>query len=138
MSSNTRYKEPPEYLDKIGSEVVDAAYKVYRKWGPGLLEHFYNIALRKELMKRGLDVQSEVYLPIVIDDEIIEDSYRIDLLVENEIVVEIKTVEKLIPVHHRQIKTYIKLSNNRLGYLINFNSDYIKDDIHRVIVSPQT
>jgi GxxExxY protein len=136
MPYNPRYEEPPEYLDNIGKEVVDAAFAVYERWGPGLLEHFYQIALSKELRKRGLTVQSEVHLPVIIDDMTVEDAYRIDILVENEVVIELKTVEKLLPVHHRQIRTYIKLSNNRLGYLINFNTDLIRDGINRVIMSP--
>jgi GxxExxY protein len=135
MSNSIRYDEPPKYLDAIGKKVVDAAYKVHYKWGPGLLEHFYQIALSKELAKQGLKVQSQVYLPIILDGERVEDSYRMDLLVENEVVVEIKTVDKLSQVHYRQIRTYLKLSNNRLGFLINFNTERIMDGISREIIS---
>jgi GxxExxY protein len=100
------------------------------------MEHFYERALKTELEKNGLKVESEVYLPIDLDGTIVEDSYRIDLLVENEIVVEIKSIDKLLPVHHRQVRTYMKLSNNRLGYLINFNNELIMDGVNRIIMSP--
>jgi GxxExxY protein len=95
MPNDVHYNEPSEYLDKIGKQIVDAAYKVHLKWGPGLLEHFYQIALYNELVRRGLNVQSEVYLPVVLDGKLVEDSYRLDLIVENEVIIEVKTVEKL-------------------------------------------
>jgi GxxExxY protein len=135
MPYNTHYTEPPEYLDKIGKEIVDAAYKVHTRWGPGLLEQFYHLALQKELLKKGFNVQSEIYLPIVLDDLVISDAYRIDLLVENEIVIEIKTVEKLSPVHYQQIRTYLKVGKKILGYLINFNTALIMEGINREIMS---
>jgi GxxExxY protein len=133
---NKRYDEPPKYLDLIGKKVVDATYKVHRRWGPGLFEHFYQLALCKELTKQGLDVQIEVYLPVVLDDTIVENAYKMDLLVENEVVVEIKTVERLTSAHYKQLRTYLRLSNNRLGYLINFNTELAKDGINRIIMSP--
>jgi GxxExxY protein len=129
------YKEPPEYLDLIGKKVVDATYKVHIRWGPGLFEHFYQKAMYKELTKKGLNVQTEVYLPVKLDDMVIENAYKMDLLVENEVVVEIKTVDKLSSAHFKQIKTYLKLSNNTLGYLINFNTELAKDGINRIILS---
>ena len=135
MPNSKHYEEPPPYLDAIGKKIVDATYKVHNKWGPGLLEHFYQIALHKELVKQGLKVQSEVYLPVVLDGENVENAYRIDLLVENEVVIEIKTVEKLAEVHYKQVRTYLKLSNNILGYLINFNTELAMDGTNRVIMS---
>ncbi len=136
MTYATHYCEPPEYLDKIGKKVVDAAFQVHKRWGPGLLEHFYQKALYKELKKIGLNVQSEVYLPILLDDTMVDDSYKLDLIVENEVIVELKAVEKLSPVHYQQIRTYLKVSNKRLGYLINFNTALIMDGINRQIMSP--
>jgi len=130
-----RYEEPPEYLDDMGKIIVNAAYQVHEKWGPCLLEHFYQIALKNEISKSGLDVKSEVYLPIILDDVVIENAYRPDLLVENEIIIELKTVEKLSAVHYKQVRTYMKLFGSRLGYLINFNTDLIKDGISREILS---
>jgi len=135
MQGQIKYEEPPEYLDKIGNQVVDAAFAVHTRWGPGLLEHFYVRALKKELKKRGLEVEKEVYLPVKLDDEDVEDAYRIDLLVEKKVVIEIKSVDKILSVHHRQVRTYLKLTNNHLGYLINFNTELIKDGIDRVIMS---
>ncbi|CAJ35285.1 GxxExxY protein [Methanocella arvoryzae] len=130
-----RYEEPPKYLDEMGKVIVNAAYKVHERWGPGLLEHFYQIALMREISKAGLEVKSEVYLPIILDDLVIENAYRLDLLVENEIIIEIKTVEKLSVVHYKQIRTYMKLFNSRLGYLINFNTELIRKGINREILS---
>jgi GxxExxY protein len=136
MTDTTKYYEPPEYLDKIGKRIVDAAYQVHKRWGPGLLEHFYQKALYKELKQCGFNVQSEVYLPIVLDDIVIDDAYKMDLVVENEIIIELKAVETLKPVHYQQIRTYLKVSDKRLGYLINFNSALIMDGISRQIMSP--
>ena len=130
-----RYEEPPAYLDEMGKIIVQSAYNVHERWGPGLLEHFYQIALKNEIVKCGLDVKSEVYLSIILDDLVIENAYRLDLLVENEIIIEIKTVEKLAVVHYKQIRTYMKLFNSRLGYLINFNTELISDGISREIQS---
>jgi GxxExxY protein len=127
--------EPTREVDEIGKKVVDAAFHVHDKWGPGLLESFYQIALMKEIVKRGLEVKSEVSLPVVLDDLVVENAYKMDLLVENRVVIEIKTVEKLLPVHYKQLRTYLKLSNNQLGYLINFNVELIKDGIIREIMS---
>jgi GxxExxY protein len=135
MSNNYRYSEPPRYLDEIGNKIVDTAYIVHNKLGPGLLEHVYQIAMMKELAKKGLAYKSEVYIPLKYDDLIIDKAYKIDILVENEIVVELKTVERLALVHYKQIRTYMKLNNSRLGFLINFNTAKIKDGIERQILS---
>ena len=137
MSYTTRYQEPPDYVNRIGDKVVDAAFQVHRRWGPGLLEHFYHRALYKELKKNGLNVESEVYLPVALDDEIVEGAYKMDLLVENEVIVELKAVEKLTPTHFQQIRTYLKVSNKPLGYLINFNKALIMDGINRQVMSPK-
>jgi GxxExxY protein len=137
MTTTTHYQEPPEYVNKIGDKVVDAAFQVHKKWGPGLLEHFYQKALIKELKKNGLKVESEVYLPVDLDDEIVDDAYKMDLLVENEVIVELKAIEKLTPAHFQQIRTYLRISNKRLGYLINFNTALIMDGINRQVMSPK-
>jgi GxxExxY protein len=135
MSGNIRYREPPQYLDDIGSKIVDAAHIVHDKLGPGLLEHVYQVAMMKELAKKGLAYKSEVYIPMKYDDLTIDNAYKIDILVENEIVVELKTVERLALVHYKQIRTYMKLNNSRLGYLINFNTGNISEGIERQIMS---
>ncbi len=136
MTNPIHYNEPPKYLDEIGNKVVDATFQVHKRWGPGLLEHFYQNALRKELIKNGLNVETEVTLPIEIDGEIVGDAYKIDLLVEDEVIIELKAVEKLLPVHYQQIRTYLKLGNKRLGYLINFNTALAMDGINRQVMSP--
>jgi GxxExxY protein len=131
----TFYREPSKELNALGTKVLDAAYNVHRRLGPGLLEHAYQIAMCKELTKMGLKVQSEVYIPITYDDLIIDNAYKIDILVEDQIVVELKTVEKFSPVHYRQIRTYLKFSNNQLGYLLNFNTVLMTEGIDRQIMS---
>jgi GxxExxY protein len=131
----TLYSEPSRELNAIGTKVLDAAYIVHRRLGPGLLEHAYQVAMCKELIKMGLKVQTEVYIPITYDDLIIENAYKIDLLVEDQVVVELKTIEKFSPVHFRQIRTYLKFSNNKLGYLLNFNTALMTEGIDRQIMS---
>jgi GxxExxY protein len=132
----TNYCEPSKELNAIGTKVVNAAHKVHNKLGPGLLEHAYQAAMCRELSKMGLNVQTEVYIPIRYDDElIIENAYRIDILVENQVVIELKTVEQFSPVHFRQIRTYLKFSNKQLGYLLNFNTVLMTNGIDRQIMS---
>ncbi|OPY26511.1 MAG: hypothetical protein A4E28_02456 [Methanocella sp. PtaU1.Bin125] len=133
----SRYQEPPDPIRNLGDKVYDAAFQVHRKWGPGLLEHFYHRALYKELKKNGLKVESEVYLPVRLDDELIEDAYRIDLLVENEIIVEVKAVQNLTPAHYQQIRTYLRVSNKWLGFLINFNAALASEGINRQVMTPK-
>ena len=133
---NSNYKEPPEYLDLIGTKIVDAAFQVHRRWGPRLLEHFYQKTLYVDLKKYGFDVQSEIYLPIVMEKTIIDNAYKLYLLVENEIIIELKAVEELKPIHYQQIRTYLKVGNKQLGYLINFNTALIMEGIKRQVMSP--
>jgi GxxExxY protein len=131
----TMYCEPSKELNAIGTKVLDAAYKVHRKLGPGLLEHAYRAAMCKELTNMGLKVQTEVYIPIRYDDMTIEKAYKIDILVENQVVVELKTVEQFSPVHYRQIRTHLKFSNSQLGYLLNFNTVLMSNGIERQVMS---
>lgn len=128
-----QFVEPPESLDKIVNKVVNAAYKVHVKKGPGLLERFYRDALIIEIKKKGLKVEKEVHIPIYYDDERLDGEYVLDLLVEDQIVVELKTVEQLTPLHKAQLRTYLDISGCRLGLLVNFNCILIKDNIRRVI-----
>jgi GxxExxY protein len=137
MPTTTQYKEPPEHVNRIGDQIFDSAIQVHKRWGPGLLEHFYQRALYNELRKKGLHVESEVYLPIALDDEIVRDAYKMDLLVENEVIVELKAVEKLTPVHFQQIRTYLRISNKQLGYLINFNTIMAIEGINRQVMCPK-
>jgi GxxExxY protein len=128
-----QFVEPPETLDKIANKIVDAAYKVHLKKGPGLLERFYRDALIIEIKKKGLNVEKEVHVPIYYDEERLEGDYILDLIVEGQIVVELKTVEQLSPLHKTQLRTYLDISGCSLGLLINFNCILIKGNIRRVI-----
>lgn len=102
--------------------------------GPGLLESVYEICLLHELQKRGLKVERQVLLPVVYDGLRLDSGLRLDLVVENRVVVELKAVDMLFPVHKAQVLTYLKLSGHRLGLLINFNSVLIKDGIQRLVL----
>lgn len=107
-----------------------AAYAIHTALGPGLLESVYETLLCHELRKLGLDVQAQVALPVMYDGIRLENGFRMDLVVENLVVVELKSVEVLLEVHHMQLLTYLKLSGYKLGLLINFNVPYIKAGIH--------
>ena len=126
------HQEIPAGLDALARLVVDAALAVHRNLGPGLLESAYQACLRLEIEKRGLQCQAEQELPLIYDGVTIAGAYRIDLLVEEQLLVELKVVEKLLPVHTAQLVTYLKLSGKRLGLLINFNVPLIRDGIKRV------
>ena len=120
--------------DRIAKKVVDAAFKVHLTLGPGLLESVYEICLAHELSKRGLKFQTQVAFPIAYDGLLLDAGLRIDLLVENQLVVELKAVEAMQPVFEAQLLTYLKLTKMRLGLLINFNVPKIKDGIRRIIL----
>ncbi len=119
--------------NEIGKIVVDCAFKVHKALGPGLLESTYEVCLRYELMQSGLAVEQQKALLVVYQDVKLECGYRMDLLVEQKVVIEIKSVEALNDVHMAQILTYLKLSDRKLGFLINFNVSLIKDGIKRVV-----
>jgi len=121
-------------IERIAKEIVDAAFKIHSKLGPGLLESAYLIVMEYELTKRGLRVQKEVPVPVVYEDVRLDAGYRLDLLVEGCVIVELKAVEKLHAVHEAQIITYLKLTGRCLGILINVNTKLIKDGIKRVIL----
>ncbi len=117
----------------MAREIVDAAYQIHRKLGPGLLESVYETVLAFELGKRGLDVQRQVPVPIVYESISFTEGYRADLIVENKVIVELKSVETVVPVHKKQLLTYLRLADKRLGLLINFGSELIRDGISRVV-----
>jgi GxxExxY protein len=116
----------------ISRIVVDAAFKVHTTLGPGLLESAYEACLFHELLKRGLNVKRQVTLPVQYDDLHIDAGYRLDLIVEDCLIIELKSVEKLLPIRQAQMLTYLKLSNIKTGLLINFNVKLIKDGIKRL------
>jgi GxxExxY protein len=124
-----------EEEERVAREVVDAAFKVHRATGPGLLESVYHKLLCIELAKRGLKVRSQVEVPLVYDGQSIGNDLRIDLLVEDLVIVEVKAVYEIHPIYKAQLKTYLKLSKKRLGLLINFNVEFIKDGITRIILT---
>jgi GxxExxY protein len=120
-------------LNDISGKIIDAAMKVHTAMGPGLLESAYEACLIHELKKCGLKVLSQVTLPVRYDGIDIDLGYRIDLLVEDNIIVELKAVTKLLPIHEAQLLSYLKLSNNPVGLLINFNVLRLKDGIKRLV-----
>ena len=126
-------REPiPKETDKVASKIVDAAFAVHSTLGPGLLESVYEVCLLRELQKRGLKAERQVSLPVVYDGLRLDSGLRLDLVVDNLVVVELKAVDMLLPVHKAQMLTYLKLSGHRLGLLVDFNSVVIKDGIHRI------
>jgi GxxExxY protein len=122
-----------EFLNKLSGDVIGAAIEVHRELGAGLLEVTYEIALQHELYLRGICSERQVLLPVRYKDLELPDSYRVDLLVENSLVVEIKAVEQIIPLHSAQLLTYLKMSKNHLGLLINFHTIQLTDGIKRVV-----
>lgn len=121
-------------INNITREILDSAYKVHTALGPGLLESAYQACLVYELRKKGLKVEVEKPLPLIYEEIKLEYGYRIDLLVEEKVVVELKTVEAFADVHIAQVLTYLKLSGNHVGLLLNFHTKSLKDGIKRVIL----
>ncbi|MCD4809609.1 MAG: GxxExxY protein [Methanosarcinales archaeon] len=120
-------------LNKISEKIIGAAIQVHKTLGPGLLENAYEACLKYELEKQDLKVLSQVGLPVIYDGMKIDLGYRLDLLVEDTVIIELKAVNKITPVHEAQLLSYLKLSGKRLGLLINFNVTYLKDGITRRI-----
>ena len=120
--------------EEIFKKILDCSFKVHTELGPGLLENAYEECLTYELKKFGLMVEKQKPLPLVYEGIKLDAGYRVDLLVENRIIVEIKSVDALAEIHMAQILTYLKLSGCRLGLLINFNVKHLKDGIKRVIL----
>jgi GxxExxY protein len=120
-------------IEDIAREIVDSTVKVHRALGPGLLESAYQHCLAHELRKRGLRVETEVFLPVIYDGLKIDAGYRVDMLIENMIIIENKAVSDLLPIHQAQLITYLKLRNIWLGFLINWNVKLVKHGINRVV-----
>ncbi|MEO7457937.1 MAG: GxxExxY protein [Gemmatimonadaceae bacterium] len=120
-------------LDAVSGQVVDAAMRVHSALGPGLLESAYAACLAYELRDRGLTVRTQVPLPVVYRDVHVEAGYRIDLLVEEEVVAELKAITKLAPIHEAQLLSYLRLADKRVGLLINFHVSHLKDGIKRMV-----
>lgn len=123
-----------ENIEAIAKDIVDAAFKVHKEFGPGLLESAYQACHAYELRKRGHLVRTELKLPILYDGQEFDEGYRIDELVDELIIIENKSVDTVLPVHMAQILTYMKLKNVKLGFLINWNVKLIKNGIQRVVL----
>jgi GxxExxY protein len=123
-------------LNQLSGEIIDAAMEVHREFGPGLLERVYEAALERELLVRGIPARRQVPSPVFYKGEILdEDAYRIDMLVDESVVVELKTVPAILPIHEAQLHTYMRLSQKRLGLLINFNVILLRDGIKRHVIN---
>ena len=121
-------------IEAIANEIVDAAYKAHKEFGPGLLESAYQRCHAYELRKRGRIVQTELKLPILYDGQEFDEGYRIDELVDDLVIIENKSVDDVHPIHMAQLITYLKLKNCKLGFLINWNVKLIKNGIQRVVL----
>jgi GxxExxY protein len=122
-----------EQLNQVSGQIVDAAFHIHSKLGPGLLESVYEVILAKELQRRGFYVERQKPVPIEFEGLQFEEGFRADLIVEHVIVVELKSVEALAPVHYKQVLTYLRLLDYRLGLLINFGAAVLKDGIKRIV-----
>lgn len=119
--------------NEVSYIIRGAILKVYNTLGPGLLESSYQAALNYEILKKGLKVRQQFALPLIYDSIHLDIGYRLDLLVENIVIVEIKSIENLTEIHHKQVLTYLRLSNLKLGILVNFNCVEIKNSIFRKV-----
>jgi GxxExxY protein len=128
----TEHEPIPSGTNEAAEAVVDAAFAVHSKLGPGLLESVYEVCLAHELEKRGRHVRRQLSLPVLYDGIRMDAGLRLDMVVDDCLVVEIKAVEQILPVHKAQVLTYLKLTGNRLGLLINFNTPLIRDGIRRI------
>jgi GxxExxY protein len=119
--------------NEIAKQVVDAAYQVHSRLGPGLLETVYEVALAYELKKRGLAVLRQQAVPIEYDSIRFDEGFRLDAIVQDKVILELKSVESVTSVHKKQLLTYLRLTGKRLGLLINFGEEFIRDGISRVV-----
>ncbi|ACK68233.1 conserved hypothetical protein [Rippkaea orientalis PCC 8801] len=118
--------------NEVTGMIVDAAYQIHIRLSPGLLESVYEEVMNYELEKRGLKIERQKAIPVIYDGVHIGQGFRADFIVENLVIIELKSVEIVAPVHKKQLLTYLRLANKRLGLLINFNTDLIKNGIYRI------
>ena len=121
-------------IELIGKQVVDAAIVVHKEMGPGLLESVYEECLEYELSKRGLKVERQLEVPLVYQGKNLDSKLRLDLLIKNEVIVELKSVDQILDIHKAQVLTYLKLMNKRLAFLINFNVPLLKNGLKRFVL----
>jgi GxxExxY protein len=119
--------------NQVSGEIVDSCLFIHKNLGPGLLESVYERILKIELERKGLEVESQVLIPVRWRGQLINQGFRADLVVDKKVIVELKSVETLSPAHYKQILTYLKLTNLKVGLLINFKEALIKDGIHRIM-----
>jgi len=119
--------------NELSFKIIGAALALHKNLGPGLLESTYENALAYDLREAGFKVQQQLPMPFIYKEIKLDIGYRLDLLIENKVIVEVKSIENLAPVHFAQLLTYLKLSDLKLGLLINFNTKVLKDDIHRMV-----
>jgi GxxExxY protein len=119
--------------EHIAREVVDAALKVHTKLGPGLLESAYEACLVYELSRRGLRTRQQVAMPVVYEDVTLDIGYRLDVLVNDSVVLELKSIEKVLPIHRAQLLSYLRLTGYRVGLLLNFHTVHMRDGVKRVV-----
>ncbi|MFN3874202.1 MAG: GxxExxY protein [Ignavibacterium sp.] len=119
--------------NEISKIIVDCCFKVHNQLGPGLLESVYEEVLSYELIKRGLKIERQKGIPVLYDDIKMELGFRADIIVENKVIIELKSIDAIAPVHLKQLLTYLRLTNLKLGLLVNFNEALIKDGIKRIV-----
>jgi GxxExxY protein len=119
--------------NELGSIIVDTAINLHKKLGPGLLESVYESVLMKLLSKKGLSVQRQVSIPIEYEGEFFDEGFRVDLFVEGKVIIELKSIEKIIGTHKKQLLTYLKLTNTKLGFILNFGTEFMKEGIVRIV-----
>lgn len=119
--------------NEIAAKVMDASFRIHRELGPGLLESVYEVVLAKQLNDMGLTVERQVAVPIHFQGEDFDEGFRADLIVEKKLIIELKSIERLQPVHSKQLLTYLRLTGYRLGLLINFGENLLKDGFKRVV-----
>jgi len=119
--------------NEIGSIIVDTAVYIHKNLGPGLLESVYESVMAKLLSNKGLHVQRQVAIPIEFEGEYFDEGFRADLFVEGKVIIELKSVEKINPAHMKQLLTYLRLTNTKLGYILNFGTELMKNGIDRIV-----
>ena len=119
--------------NEIGTIIVDTAFYIHKKLGSGLLENVYEIIMTKLLVGKGLSVQRQVSVPIEFEGEYFDEGFRVDLFVNGKVIIELKSCEKVAPAHKKQLLTYLKMTNTKLGFIINFRTELMKEGIERVI-----
>ena len=135
ITNIAKHQPVDESINKVSGKILDSAFKIHKMFGPGLLESAYEQAMAFDLVKNhGLKVEMQKTLPIMFEECKIDAGYRIDMLVDDSVIVELKAVEKLAPLHEAQLMTYLRLSGIRLGLLLNFNTKMMKDGIKRIVV----